>query len=64
MSCNTVSSTYHIWLYSIATDMYKILAEKQEETETLQMEIISLNVQLMEREESRISQLMEEMKGK
>ena len=64
MSCNTVSSTYHIWLYSIATDMYKILAEKQEETETLQMEIKSLNVQLMEREESRISQLMEEMKGK
>ena len=64
MSCNTVSSTYHIWLYSIATDMYKILAEKQEETGTLQMEIKSLNVQLMEREESRISQLMEEMKGK
>ena len=62
MSYSTVSSTYHIWLCSIATD--KVLVEKQEEIEALQMEIKSLNVQLMEKEESGISQLMEKMKGK
>ena len=62
MNYSTVSSTYHIWLYSIATD--KVLVEKQEKIEALQMEIKSLNVQLMEREESGISQLMEKMKGK
>ena len=60
MSYNTVSSTYHIWLCSIATD--KVLVEKQEEA--LKMEIKSLNLQLMEREESGISHLMEKMKGK
>ena len=62
MSCNTVSSTYHIWLCSVATD--KVLVEKQEEIEALQTGIKSLNVQIMETEGSGISQLMEEMKGK
>ena len=62
MSYSTVSSTYHIWLCSIATN--KVLVEKQEEIEALQMEIKSLNVEVMEREESGISQLMEKMKGK
>ena len=41
-----------------------MLVEKQEEIEALQMEIKSLNVEVMEREESGISQLMEKMKGK
>ena len=60
MSYSTVSNTYLIWLIcSIDTDK-----EKQEEIQALQMEIKSLNVQLMEREESGISQLMEKMKGK
>ena len=62
MSYSTVSSTYHIWLCSIATN--KVLVEKQEEIEGLQMEIKSLNVEVMEREESGMSQLMEKMKGK
>ena len=62
MSYNTVGSTYHIWLCSIVTD--KVLVEKQEEIEALQMEIKSINVQLMEREESGISHLIEKMKGK
>ena len=62
MSYNTVGSAYHIWLCSIVTD--KVLVEKQEEIEALQMEIKSINVQLMEREESGISHLMEKMKGK
>ena len=62
MSYNTVSSTYHIWLCSIATN--KVLVEKQEKIEALQMEIKSLNVEVMEREESGISQLMEKIKGK
>ena len=62
MRYSTVSSTYHIWLCSIATD--KVLVEKQEDIEALQMEIKSLNVQLMEKEESGISQLMKKMKGK
>ena len=62
MSYSTVSSIYHIWLCSIATN--KVLVEKQEEIEALQMEIKSLNVEVMEREESGISQLMEKMKGK
>ena len=62
MNYSTVSSTYHIWLCSIATN--KVLVEKQEEIEALQMEIKSLNVEVMEREESGISQLMEKTKGK
>ena len=62
MSYSTDSSTYHIWLCSIAID--KVLVDKQEEIEALKMEIKSLNLQLMEREESGISQLMEKMKGK
>ena len=62
MSYSTVSSIYHIWLCSIATN--KVLVEKQEEIEALQMEKKSLNVEVMEREESGISQLMEKMKGK
>ena len=61
MSYSTVSSTYHIWLCSIATD--KVLVEKQEEIEMLQEKITLLTLQLMEREE-KISQLMENMKGK
>ena len=62
MSYNTDSSTYHIWLCSIVTN--KVLVEKQEKIEALQMEIKSLNVEVMEREESGISQLMEKIKGK
>ena len=62
MSYNTDSSTYHIWLCSIATN--KVLVEKQEKIEALQMEIKSPNVEVMEREESGISQLMEKIKGK
>ena len=54
MSYNTFSNTYHIWLCSIVTD--KVLVKKQEEIEILQEK-------LMEREE-KISQLMENMKGK
>ena len=61
MSYSTVSSTYHIWLCSIATD--KVLVEKQKEIEILIEKITLLNLQLMEREE-KISQLMENMKGK
>ena len=63
MSYSTVSSTYHIgiWLYSIVTD--KVLVDKQEEIEILQEKITSLTLQLMERDE-KISQLMENMKGK
>ena len=34
--CGTVNSTYHIWLYFIATD--KVLVEKQEEIEKLTRE--------------------------
>ena len=60
MSYSTVSSTYHIWLCSIATD--KVLVEKHEEIEILQEKIISLTLQLMEREE-KISQLVENIKG-
>ena len=55
------SSTYHIWLCSIATD--KVLIEKQEEIEMLQEKITLLTLQLMKREE-KISQLTENMKGK
>ena len=62
MNYSTDISTYHIWLCSIATN--KVLVEKQEEIEALQMEIKSLNVEVMEREESGMSQLMEKMKGK
>ena len=62
MSYSTDSSPYHIWLCSIATN--KVLVEKQEEIEALKIEIKSLNVEVMEREESGISQLMEKMKGK
>ena len=61
MSYSTDSSTYHIWLCSIATD--KVLVEKQEEIEILQEKITSLTLQLMERDE-KISQLIENMKGK
>ena len=61
MSYSTVSSTYHIWLCSIATD--KVLVDKQEEIEILQEKITSLTSQLMEREE-KISHLIENMKGK
>ena len=63
MSYSTVSSTYHtgIWLCSIATD--KVLVDKQEEIEILQEKIASLTLHLMERDE-KISQLMENMKGK
>ena len=61
MSYSTVSSTYHIWLCSIATD--KVLVEKQEEIEILQEKVTLLSLQLMQREE-KISQLMENMKGK
>ena len=61
MSYNTVSSTYYIWLCSIATD--KVLVEKQEEIEILQEKITLLTLQLKEREE-KISQLMENMKSK
>ena len=64
MSYITVSSTCHTWLCCISTD--KISIEKQEEIKALQMEIKLLNVQLKgpEREESRISQLMEKKKSK
>ena len=41
-----------------------MLVEKQEKIEALQMEIKSLNIEVMEREESEISQLMEKIKGK
>ena len=61
MSYNIVSSTYHIWLCSIATD--KVLVEKQEENEILQEKITSLTLQLKERE-GVINQLMEKMKSK
>ena len=61
MSYNTVGSTYHIWLCSIATD--KVLVEKQEEIGILQEKIASLTLQLMERDE-KIIHLMENMKGK
>ena len=61
MSYNTVSSTYHIWLCSIATD--KVLVEKQEEVEILQEKITLLTLQLKERE-GVITQLMEKMKSK
>ena len=61
MSSNTVSKTYHIWVCSIATD--KVLIDRQEEIGILQEKITSLTLQLMEREE-KISQLMENMKGK
>ena len=50
-----------MWLYSIVTD--KVLVDKQEEIEILQEKITSLTLQLMERDE-KISQLMENMKGK
>ena len=63
MSYSTVSNTYLMRLiYSIDTD--KVLVEKQEEIQALQVEIKSLSVRLMEREESGTSQLMEKMKGK
>ena len=62
VSYSIVTNTYHIWLYSIATD--KVLVDKQEEIEALQMKIKLLNVELMEREESEISWLIEMMKGK
>ena len=61
MSSNIVSKTYHIWVCSIATD--KVLIDRQEEIGILQEKITSLTLQLMEREE-KISQLMENMKGK
>ena len=61
MSYSTNSSTYHIWLCSIATD--KVLVDKQEEIEILQEKVTSLTLQLTERDEN-ISQLMENMKGK
>ena len=61
MSYNTVNSTYHIWLCSIATD--KVLVEKQEENEILQEKITLLTLELKERE-GVISQLMEKMKSK
>ena len=61
MSYNTVSSTYHLWLWSIATD--KVLVKKQEEIEILQEKITSLTLELKERE-GVISQLMEKMKSK
>ena len=61
MSYSTNSSTYHIWLCSVATD--KVLVDKQEEIEILQEKIMSLTLQLMERDE-KISQLMKNMKGK
>ena len=60
MSYNTVSSTYHIWLCSIATD--KVLVDKQEEIEILQEKITSLTLELKERE-GAISQLMEKIKS-
>ena len=58
---STVSSTYHIWLCSIATD--KVLVEKQEEIEILQEKITTLTLHLMETEEKHI-QLIEKVKGK
>ena len=61
MNYSTVSSKYHIWLCSIATD--KVLVDKQEEIEILQEKITSLTLQLMERVEA-ISQLSEKLKGK
>ena len=61
MSYSTDNSTYHIQLCSITTD--KVLVDKQEEIEILQEKITPLTLQLMEREE-KISQLMENMKGK
>ena len=45
----------------IATD--KVLVEKQEEIEILQEKMMSLTLELKEREEA-ISQLMEKMKSK
>ena len=60
MSYSTVSSTYHIWLCSVATD--KVLLEKQEEIEILQEKVTLLTLQLIEKKE-KISQFMEEMKG-
>ena len=62
MSYSTVNSKLHIWLYSIATD--KVLVDKQEEIEALQMKMKLLNVELIEKEESGISWLIEMMKGK
>ena len=59
MSYSTDNSTYHIWFCS--TD--KVLVDKQEEIEILQEKVTPLTLQLMEREE-KISQLMENMKGK
>ena len=61
MCCSTVSTIYHIWLCSIATD--KVLVDRQEEIGILQEKITSLTLQLMEREEKN-SQLMENIKGK
>ena len=48
-------------IFYIATD--KVLVEKQEENEILQEKIMSLTLQLKEREEAT-SQLMEKMKSK
>ena len=48
-------------IFYIATD--KVLVEKQEENEILQEKIMSLTLQLKEREEA-ISLLMEKMKSK
>ena len=62
MSYSTVNSTYHIWLYSIATD--KVLVDKQEQIKGLQIKMKLLNVKLMEREESGMRWLIEMMKGK
>lgn len=59
MSYHTVSSTYHI--RSIDTD--EVLVDKDEEIEILQEKIMSLNLELKERE-GTISQLMEKIKSK
>ena len=59
MSYNIVSSTYHI--RSIDTD--KVLVDKDKEIEILQEKIMSLNLELKEKE-GAISQLMEKIKSK
>ena len=61
MNYSTVNSTNHILLCSIAVD--KVLVEKEDNIEILQQKILSLTLELNEREE-KIIQLMENMIGK
>ena len=51
-----------IWLCCIVTN--KLLEDKQEKIKALQMEIKSLNIEIMTRGERGINQLEENMKGK